>query len=274
MIKFLNLISCHVSAQPTVWGTVHIRMMLITLLAFLGICYWAPRANDKIHRAVLFFSGVLLLAFEVIKQALLIYDEGNYQYDFHHLPFQPCSSLMYSVFLSGLLYNAKKRFWKGLRDVMLCYSMVFGFFAGMCGVVLPESLFNTRFAVLIYQSLQHHMVLTLVAIYIAASGLFRFCKQSYCKAVLAFAGYCALALVLNLVCHAIWPEPPFNMMYMGPYVLWTIPLVSVFIDINSYALHLPVYFFGFAFCAIVASAGCYGTQRLSQRLAPRVKQPV
>lgn len=270
MNGILKLISCHIQTQPVLGGSVHIAMIVITLLGFFGICYTAPKAGHNAHRAVLLFSSGLLLVFEVIKQAILIYSDGTYQYDLHHLPLQPCSSLMYATFLAGLLYNSKSRLGQFLRDAFLCYSVVFGFFSGMCAVALPMELFKTEYGVLIYQSLQHHVVLALTAVYISAGGIFRFCRKSYTSALGVFTGFCVLAFVLNLTCYAIWHDIGFNMMYVGPYKLWPIPLVSSFVTIKSYAVHLPVYFIGYTVCAFVVSAGCYGAQKLAGRLCPAV----
>lgn len=270
MTSILHLISHRVETVPVLFGPEHMAMIIFTLLAAFGICYFAPRVGDKTHRAVLLFSGGLLLVFEVIKQVTLLYAEGADPYNLHHLPLQPCSSLMYSIFLAGLLYHAKSKFWGGLRDAFLCYAVVFGFFSGMCAVVYPGELFTESiYSLWLYQSLQHHVVLALVAVYISASGKFCFCKESYRKAFGVFAGYCVLALALNLICHAIWQDPNFNMMYMGPYKLWPIPLVSAFVTITKYAVHLPVYFLGYTFCAFVVSAGCYGARKLAQRLQAR-----
>lgn len=274
MSSILDFISRPVKVVPVMFGPEHIAMLVITLLAAIGICCAAPRVGDKTHRAVLLFSAGLLLVFEIIKQVILVHMDGAAGYNLHHLPFQPCSSLMYSILLVGILYNAKSRFWKGLREILVCYTVVFGFFSGMCAVVYPDGLFVESVSGLwLYQSLQHHVVLALMAVYLSVCGKFRFCKDSYRKAFYAFAGYCILAFVLNLTCYSIWKNPNFNMMYVGPYKLWTIPLVSLFVTIRSYLVYLPTYFFGYTLCAFVVSAGCCGAQKLAQRLYPKTVAP-
>ena len=54
------------------------------------------------------FFGFWLLLFEILKQTILIYDQGNFEYDWQHLPLQPCSAVMYTIILAGFLSTSKK----------------------------------------------------------------------------------------------------------------------------------------------------------------------
>jgi len=59
------------------------------------------------------------------------------------------------------------------------------------------------------------------------------------------------------------------MMYMGPYKIWEIPFVSLFVTITSYPVFLPTYFIGFTLVGILSSYIAGGIVKVDRRLLRR-----
>lgn len=246
----LDFISQTVENQPKIFGTLHFIILAIFVLLIVLICIFLRHTNEKQNKIILLFFGLWLLFFEILKQVLLIYDQGNFKYDWQHLPLQPCSALMYTIILAGFLSTNKKA--KKFEQFLYAFIGIFGFFSGASAIVMPSSIFSTNYILLLFQTSQHHMVLALLAVYLFVSGRVSPNFKNFLKSVAVFVFWCATAFILNVVLFAITKNPEINLMYIGPYTIWSIPIISDFIKIDNPWAFIPFYIFIYSLACLLS----------------------
>lgn len=269
----LDFLSSTTENSPKVFGFVHFLVLGIFIALIIAICVFLRKTSDKQNKIILLFFGFWLLLFEILKQIVLIYDSGNYEYDWQHLPLQPCSALMYTIILAGFLSTNKK--FEKFNQYLYCFLAVYGFFSGASALVMPSSIFNTHYILILYQTVQHHMVLALLAIYLFVSKRVKFEKGeiiTFLKGSAVFLFWCAIGLILNLILYAITKNPEINLMYMGPYTIWAIPLISDFIKITNPWLHIPFYIIVYAVACLISMYIYYGIEKLVKLIANKVSK--
>ncbi len=244
------IFSATTNNPPKIFGLVHFLILGLFLLLTILICVFMRKINDKQNRIILFVVGFWLLLFEILKQILLIYDSGNYQYDWQHLPLQPCSALMYSIIVLAFTCSFKKA--EKFNEFLYAFIFGYGFFSGISAIIMPAAIFSTSYILLLIQTTQHHMLLALLAIYLFVSGRVRINIKTFLKALAVFVGWCFIGFILNVILFAITKNPDINMMYMGPNKIWSIPLVSDFIKFSSVRLYIPFYIFIYSAMAILS----------------------
>lgn len=59
-------------------------------------------------------------------------------------------------------------------------------------------------------------------------------------------------------------------MYMGPYTIWSIPLISDFIKITNPWLYIPFYLFIYAAACFISMYVYYGFEKLISLIAKKI----
>lgn len=252
------------------FGLVHFLVLGIFVILTIVICIFLRKTTDKQHKIIMLVVGFWLLLFEILKQILLIYDQGNYQYDWQHLPLQPCSALMYTIILVGFLSTNKKL--ENFNEYLYAFIAIYGFFSGMSAIVVPTAIFNTKYILLLFQTSQHHMILALIAIYLYVSGRIRPKFKSFLKGSAVFLSWCFLGLFLNVILYAIAKNPEINLMYTGPYKIWSIPIISDFIKISNPWAYIPFYLFVYAMASALSMYVYLGIESLIRLICNKTKQ--
>ena len=256
----LDFLSFTIENTPKIFGLVHFLMLGIFIILVVLICVFLRKTTDKQNKIILLFFGFWLLLFEILKQTILIYDQGNFEYDWQHLPLQPCSAVMYTIILAGFLSTSKKA--EKFNQYLYAFITVYGFFSGISAIVMPSAIFNTHYILMLYQSVQHHMVLSLLAIYLFVSKRIRPSFKTFLKGGAVFLVWCAFGLILNLILYAITKNPEINLMYMGPYTIWQIPLVSDFVKITNPWLFIPFYLAIYSLASLLSMYVYFGIEQL------------
>ena len=265
----LDIISTVTNNPPKIFGLVHFIALFVFITLTVLICVFLRKTNSKQHQIILVIIASILIIFEILKQILLIYDSGKYEYDWQHLPLQPCSALMYSLLFVAITCNFKK--FEKFNQWIYAFIAIYGFFSGISAIVMPSAIFNTNYVLLIYQSVQHHMLLALTAIYLFVRGNVSLKLKTFFKAFCVFLFWCLLGFILNLILYSITGNAEINLMYMGPYTIWEIPLVSLFLEINSIYIYIPFYLIIYSAMALLSMYVYLGIEKLIKFICNKTK---
>lgn len=266
----LDIISTTTTNSPKIFGLVHFIVLFVFIVLTILVCVFLRKTNSKQHQIILIVVASVLIIFEILKQILLIYDSGNYEYDWQHLPLQPCSALMYSLLFVAITCNFKK--FEKFNEWIYAFIAIYGFFSGISAIVMPSAIFNTSYVFLLYQSVQHHMLLALTAIYLFVRGNVSLKLKTFFKAFCVFLFWCLLGFILNLILYAITGNAEINLMYMGPYTIWEIPLVSSFLEINNIYIYISFYLAIYSAMALLSMYVYLGIEKLVLLINNKIKK--
>lgn len=116
------------------------------------------------------------------------------------------------------------------------------------------------------------MLLALTAIYLFVRGNVSLKLKTFFKAFCVFLFWCLLGFILNLILYAITGNAEINLMYMGPYTIWEIPLVSSFLEINNIYIYIPFYLAIYSAMALLSMYVYLGIEKLVLLINNKIKK--
>ena len=131
--------------------------------------------------------------------------------------------------------------------------------------VFPNDVFATNLLGVQIQTMVHHGLQIVVAVYIVAHERKKFNILYFLKSLPVFIVILAVAMSLNIIGHA-FIDGTFNMFYISPYYPCTLPLLSEIYTKVYYPIFLFIYVFGFALCSFIMFAIQFGITKLCQKI--------
>ncbi len=181
---------------PHFYGLFHIISALIIIAAcVLFIAYRHKITQNRLAYLVLIF-GCVMVAFEILKQFILIYNVNNdtWTYKWYAFPFQFCSTPIYIAPLAFLFYKLKcKKIYDAMLGFLSTYSLVAGFLTVFIGT---EKVLCSHIAINI-QTMVHHGLMLVLGVIILSTRAIRFDKETFVLSTLVFLPLLAIALILN-----------------------------------------------------------------------------
>jgi hypothetical protein len=243
--------------MPTAFGWEHFLLLFLFIAAIVCICLFLKNCSERTNKIILIGIAAYLLIFEVFKQLSLNAGTGE-QFNWFHAPFQPCSAVMYTILIAGILAPSGKKEISAKRRLVLdwcyCFLATYGLFSGISAVAYPAAIFSTTNLYILIQSPQHHALIALLGIYLMVTNRAAMSIKTFLKGLAVFCAWCLFALICNFIFYGIFKDPDINFMYVGPYTIWGIPVVADLLPFinNSYAIYLPLYIFLYSAGALAA----------------------
>jgi hypothetical protein len=212
----------------------------------VAIVMFLRKTTEKQNRIILVVAGGTMLVFETLK--LLVMSEGRgWQFEWAHFPFVPCSIFMFLIFASA--------FMKGnLRQWVYVYLAFYGLFAGLSAFIVPTSVYNTGYWLVLFQTMLHHGLQVLVGVYLISSKRVSLSYKDWKNqlgAVGVFGFFIAVAIVLALVGGQYRADMGFNPMFISPFKENNLPLVELIANQVPYAVWVVLYIILFSVFAYV-----------------------
>ncbi len=232
---------------PTTYGWFHI-MFLAIIAVFTVLLVWRFRdTSDKNMRRMAFVLWIVLLLLEAYKQFTYSYTITDtlvqYDYQWYAFPFQFCSAILYALPFVVFLKDGK------VRDAFMSFFATFSFFAGFVVMLYPGDVFINQIGINI-QTMIHHGAQVAFGIFMVAYNRKKFSWKFFARGILVFAGFIAVAMILNELVHSYFAsnaiEEAFNMFYISPYYECTLPVLSIIYKMVPYAAFLAIYILGFS----------------------------
>jgi hypothetical protein len=119
---------------------------------------------------------------------------------------------------------------------------------GLAGTLQPVAIFSSGSPLILFQAIQHHVVLSLVGFYMLVSGRVAVSIKAWAISCKTFGIIFFFCMILNSVFQDLFLEvfksgEPFNAFYSGPFSEWQLPMVSDWFTISPFSVWMVFYLF-------------------------------
>ena len=228
--------------EPKAFGWFHILTLSIALLLVVTVYLLRNKFTNKHLNLLLAVYGFGSLLLEIIKQLTWScnYDAmtnlATWDYPWYIFPFQLCSTPMYVALLCLFLKNGKIKdaLYSYLAFVTILGSLAVVFIPGDCFV--PDIWVNIQTTWLHYGSLAISLILVII-------NKVKLNFTSYKQAILTALIFITIANTMNIVVYnsGILNGETFNMFYIGPYFISSLPVFNTIYQNVPYVIFLASY---------------------------------
>ena len=237
--------------RPKPYGWFHIFFILIMLLTIF-ILYRKRNYTEKKLKVVLAFYGITSLLLEILKQIswAFTYDSIKnlllFDYEWYAFPFQLCTTPIY-VSIICLFLNKNK-----VRDSLLSYLAFVTILGSVSTILLPESCFVTDILVNIH-TMYLHLGSFVVSVYLLISEEVKLNVKSLFNGIIMFIIFVFIANSLNITIYNlnILNGETFNMFYISPYFISSLPVFNIIQANVPYILFLIIYLWAIILGSII-----------------------
>lgn len=230
--------------EPIAFGWFHWLCIGVMLVAIYFLYKRKDNHSEKQLKLVLLIYGGVVLILETLKQiswavsynANLMDFVWNYQW--YAFPFQLCTTPMFVSLICVFLKKGKT------RDFLLSYMAYTTILGSISAIIMPDSCFVEDILVNIH-TMWLHLGSFVVSVYLLMSGEVKTNIQSWTKSIPVFLGFVTIANFLNIVVYnlGILDGETFNMFYISPYFISSLPVFNQIQENTSYIIFLNVYIY-------------------------------
>lgn len=233
MIKIIEILQSEME-RPTSYGWFHILWVIISLLVIIYLL--KTKKNENKLNKILLIYGLISLLLEIIKQVIWSYDNGVWDYQWYAFPFQLCTTPIYV----SLLYLITKN--KKIKESLLSYLAFFSILGGLATIIYPETCFTKTIEVNIH-TMFLHCGSFVISVYIIMGNYIKLNMKSILKGLKVFLVFIIIALILNISFYnsGILNGETFNMFYISPYFISSLPVFDMLQERLPYILFLISY---------------------------------
>ncbi len=205
------------AVTPTMFGAVHIGILVFIAAASVGLSFVFRRLSDKKLLRILGIMGACMIAAEIWKLWFVhryVYADIPSAWFF---PWQLCSMAMYCSFAAPFIKGKA-------RDTVLVFLATFSLIAAVMALAVPADMLRPQI-LLFCHSFLYHAVMVLESV-IAILLLRRREKAKFMPAALLFLAMAAVAELVNVLSHILIGEKGLeaNMFNITPYWVTTQPV--------------------------------------------------
>ena len=196
---------------PQLYGTIHITMLVLIIIAgYLGYRWCISKSTHQLL-VKMHIIGALMLLMEIGKQWFCLTYITQRQLSLWYFPWQLCSIAMYLGFLMIFVDEAKQK-------TFVIFLATFSLVGAIGALVYPEDMLRPQILLTLHGFIYHGLMIILSVIAIVL--MHRQQRTSFLPAIVLFGGCVAIAEVINVLGHVVWPtlEQP-NMFYISPYMV-------------------------------------------------------
>ena len=236
---------------PKPFGWFHLMWISLTIISILILYLLRKKYNEKQLKIVLGTYGIIALILEITKQIIWSFNYDGvtniitWDYQWYAAPFQLCTTPIFVSLICLFLKDNKLR--KALLSY-LCYITILG---GFFTIILPESCFVKTIEINIH-TMWLHCGSFVVSIYLLMSKEVEINKKNLLMSFIVFLAFVVIAQVLNIFIYnsGILNGETFNMFYISPYFISTLPVFDIIQQNVPFILFLLIYI-GVIFCGSV-----------------------
>ena len=228
--------------EPSAFGWYHWLCIGIMLLAIFYLYTIKDTHSEKQLKWILGVYGGVVLILEILKQIswAVTYNatlsEFIWNYEWYAFPFQLCTTPM---FVSIICLSLKKG---KLREFLLSYMAYTTIIGSIATIVMPDSCLVNDILVNVH-TMWLHLGSFVVSVYLLMSGEVKITMQSWKKSIPVFLGFVMIADILNIWVYNsnILNGETFNMFYISPYFISSLPVFNLIQQNTPYVVFLLIY---------------------------------
>jgi len=228
--------------EPTAFGWFHILCLIILAIIILILYKRKKYYNEKQLKKVLAIYGIIALILELLKQLIwsfnydYITDIVIWDYQWYAFPFQLCTT---PIFVSIICLFLKK---DKIRNDLLSYMAYITILGSISTMIIPDSCFVSDILVNIH-TMWLHLGSFAVSIYLLMNEEVKINIESLKNAIKIFLIFVFIAEFLNIFIYniGVLNGETFNMFYISPYFISTLPVFNIIQEHVAYIVYLIIY---------------------------------
>ena len=249
--------------MPKPFGWFHMLCILIMCLFIIVLYFKRKKYNEKQLKLILGTYGIIAFILEFLKQLIwsFNFDSLNnivtWDFQWYSFPFQLCTMPLY-VCLICLFLNKNK-----LRDYLLSFVSYVTILGSIATIFLPDSCFTSDILVNIH-TMWLHLGSFVVSVYLLMVKEVSISLEGLKKAIKTFLVFVAIAIILNIVVYNIniLNRETFNMFYISPYFISSLPVFDVIQEHVPYIVYLITYVWVLIIGASIIYGVSFGLNKL------------
>ena len=228
--------------EPKPYGWFHWMWIAFVVISLLILFVLRKKYSNKQLKLVLGIYGIVALILEVTKQIIWSFNyniETNivtWDYQWYAAPFQLCTTPMFASIICLFLKDGK------LKDSLLSYMAFVTILGSFMTMLIPDSCFTKDILINIH-TMWLHLGSFVVSVYLIMSGAVKIQKQNLKNGFKVFLIFVLIAEILNIsIYHSgILNGETFNMFYISPYFISSLPVFDVIQENVPFIMYLLIY---------------------------------
>lgn len=222
---------------PKPYGWFHLMWIGLIIISVFLLSKKKKESDLKIVLATYSIIGIIL---EILKQIIwsFNYDNGivTWDYTWYAFPFQLCTTPLIASLMCVFLKDGK------LKDSLLAYMAYVTVLGSIATVIMPDSCFVKDTLINIH-TMWLHCGSLVVSLYILITGRISKDISSYKNAITTFIAFAFIANTLNVFMYesGILGDETFNMFYISPYFISSLPVFDYLQTHLIYPIYLALY---------------------------------
>lgn len=225
---------------PTAFGFYHWLWLLAMIITIVLLC--RIKHNEKNLKKILLIYALVSIVLEGLKAISwsFNYDEVTniikFDYPWYTFPFQLCSTPIYVCLICYFLKRRK------LRTTLLSYISFVTILGSISTIFMPDSCFTDEILINI-NTMWIHYGAFVVSVYLLIKDEVKVNKLNLKRALTVFLICTSIALLLNIIVYNvnILNGETFNMFYISPYFISSLPVFDVIQQNVPYIIFLLTY---------------------------------
>lgn len=240
--KIMYFLNAFEMETPSPYGWFHILWIILTICSIVFLYKKKTVDGEKQLKKVLLIYGVIAFVLELLKQVVWSFNYDSvtnivsWDYEWYAFPFQLCTTPIFVTLICSFLKKGK------LRTSLLSYMAFVTILGSVATIIIPDSCFVSDILINIH-TMWLHCGSLVVSVYLLLSGEVKINRENLIKAILVFLIFVGIAELLNIIIYnsGILNGETFNMFYISPYFISTLPIFDIIQKLIPYPLYLITY---------------------------------
>ena len=254
--------------SPVSYGWFHLLWILLSFITIYILYKKRNNHSDKQLKLILGIYGVIALILEILKQISWSFNYDinigiiTWDYTWYSAPFQLCTTPIYVSLICLFLKDGN------VRKSLLSYLAFITILGSIVTMIIPDSCFTSDILVNIH-TMWLHCGSFVVSVYLLISREVELNISNLFRAIRIFLISVFIALVLNIIVYnsGVLNKEEFNMFYISPYFISTLPVFSTI----QMHVHYIVYLITYIWILIIGSFIVYVISILISKIFSKLK---
>ncbi|MBQ8219509.1 MAG: YwaF family protein [Bacilli bacterium] len=254
--------------SPVSYGWFHLLWILLSFITIYILYKKRNNHSDKQLKLILGIYGVIALILEILKQISWSFNYDintgiiTWDYTWYSAPFQLCTTPIYVSLICLFLKDGN------VRKSLLSYLAFITILGSIVTMIIPDSCFTSDILVNIH-TMWLHCGSFVVSVYLLISREVELNISNLFSAIRIFLISVFIALVLNIIVYnsGVLNKEEFNMFYISPYFISTLPVFSTI----QMHVHYIVYLITYIWILIIGSFIVYVISILISKIFSKLK---
>jgi len=228
--------------EPQSYGWFHLMWISLSFVMIFMLCKIKAKDRDKKINIILLSYGIIAFVLELLKQISWSFNYDvitgivTWDFEWYAFPFQLCTTPIYVSLLA--VFIKKER----IKEMLLSYLAFITILGSIVTMIIPDSCFVSDILVNIH-TMWLHCGSFVVSMYLLITNEVKINIKNLIGAIKVFLIFVLIAMSMNLIIYnsGILNGETFNMFFISPYFISTLPVFDVVQENVPYLIYLFFY---------------------------------